>query len=152
MTNKLIWLVFVITIITIPASAYTYKPGVTGTGWEYVDWDKVSWWNKQVIGIGYANCKLKIALYEKKLAYHQAHSDATKIARAELKLKAKEKYCRENTRPYESDFWNEFAEAFPLLVLMFVVAIIFLLRPIVRRIFSPKLWRHARKAIKTKKE
>ena len=151
MKNKLTRIIFVIVVITIPASARTYKPGVTGTGWDYVDWDKVSWWDKQIIGIGYANCKLKLAIAEKRLAYHKAHSDQMKIARAEFKLKGKEKYCRENTRPYDSDFWNEFAEAFPLLVFILVVALGFLLYPVAKRICNPKLWKQAQKTINNNK-
>jgi hypothetical protein len=124
-----------------------YKTGITGTEWEYIDWNKVSWWDKQVIGITYANCKKTIARMEKDLAYHKTHSNMQEIARAEAKLKGKRKYCAGNGRPYEEPFWNDVADNFYLLALMFFVGLGFLLYPIAKKLCYPRLWEQAKKNI-----
>ena len=72
-----------------------------------IDWSKVSWWDKQIMGITYANCKKKLARAKKNLAYHEKnYSSAKDIAKAKADLKEKQWYCDHNSRPYEEDFWN----------------------------------------------
>lgn len=77
---------------------------------DYVDWDKVSWWDKQVIGMSAARYGMRIGSARTKLAELE-HSGASEeeIAAAKNELLRLEQYAQHNTRAYNSETANAFA-------------------------------------------
>lgn len=77
---------------------------------DYVDWDKVSWWDKQVIGIRSARYGMRIGAARTKVAeLEHEGADQVQIDEAKAELAKLEKYAVENSRPYESDTANAWA-------------------------------------------
>ena len=77
---------------------------------DYVDWDKVSWWDKQVIGIRSARYGMKIGEARTKVTeLEHEGADQAEIDAAKQELARLEKYAVENSRPYESDTSNAWA-------------------------------------------
>lgn len=77
---------------------------------DYVDWDKVPWWEKQKIGIRAARYGMKIndARNDVIQAEHDG-ADPAVIAAKKQRVAELEEYFQHNARPYDSDTANAFA-------------------------------------------
>lgn len=77
---------------------------------DFVDWDKVSWWDKQVIGVGAARRGMQIGALRTKVADLEHNgADQADIDKAKAALAKLEQYAETNTRPYDSETANAFA-------------------------------------------
>ena len=77
---------------------------------DYVDWDKVPWWERQKIGIRAARYGLKINAAKTKLyELEQNGGSSDEIQAAQNEVSRLEEYFQHNARPYDSDQANAWA-------------------------------------------